>query len=160
MCKWGSATAIAKSSTMASPPKIAFLPATNIKSHVTIAATLLRPLTILFSSSMLGGKISPMSAEKTLCETPTPGKQPTRIDLWKYQAVERCILEALRAAPDGLKFSALTDEIDNRLSDEEKSKLGSLMWYTTTVKLHMETTGAIRRVPGTKPQVLTLGEAS
>ncbi len=33
------------------------------------------------------------SSDKVVCETPTPGKQPTRIDRWKYDAVRRAILK-------------------------------------------------------------------
>jgi len=92
--------------------------------------------------------------EKAVCETPTPGKQSTRIDRWKYDAVRRAILEVVPAAGEGLAFRELPRKVAERLSEDERSRLGSVPWYTTTVKLDLEVKGELRRVPGVVPQRL------
>jgi hypothetical protein len=40
------------------------------------------------------------------------------------------------------------------LTPEEREQLGSVGWYTATVKLELEVRGEIRRVPGASPQRL------
>lgn len=95
--------------------------------------------------------------EKVVCETPTPGKQAKRIDRWKYEAVRRAILEAVPpagGAGEGLAFAELAGEVERRLSADERERLGSVPWYSTTVKLDLEVKGEIRRVPGVTPQRL------
>lgn len=92
--------------------------------------------------------------EKVICETPTPGKQPTRIDRWKYDVVRRAILEAVPKDGEGLAFRDLPAEVAKRLSTDERSRLGSVPWYTTTVKLDLEVKGELRRVQGVVPQRL------
>lgn len=92
--------------------------------------------------------------EKVVCETPTPGKKPTRIHKWKYDLLRRIILDILSDSVDGVEFRGLSSFIDARLSTEQRSNLGSVSWYTTTVKLDMEVKGDIERVPGAKPQRL------
>ena len=95
-----------------------------------------------------------MATDKVLCQTPTPGKQPTRIDRWKYEAVCRAILATLDAHAEGIPFKDLRTHVAQRLSEREKTELGSIGWYTTTVKLDLEVKGIIARVPGSKPQKL------
>lgn len=91
---------------------------------------------------------------KVLCSTPTPGKQPTRIDRWKYEAVRAAILAALPRAGDGVLFSELPSLVAKLLTADERARLGSVMWYTTTVKLDLETRGEIRRLPGTPQRLI------
>lgn len=92
--------------------------------------------------------------DKVVCETPTPGKQSTRIDRFKYDCVRRAILESVPEAGEGLEFRDLPGEVAKRLTEEERSGLGSIAWYTTTVKLDLEVKGEVRRVPGVTPQRL------
>lgn len=92
--------------------------------------------------------------ERVLCQTPTPGKQATRIPRWKYEAVRRAILEAMEASADGMPFKDLPREVARFLSDEERERLGSVSWYTTVVKLDLEVKGELERVPGARPQRL------
>jgi hypothetical protein len=40
------------------------------------------------------------------------------------------------------------------LSEEGSGSLGSISWYTSTVKLELEVRGKIERVPASKPQRL------
>lgn len=90
--------------------------------------------------------------EKVVCETPTPGKKPTRIDKWKYDLLRSAILSVI---PDeGVEFNQLPQLVQNQLTPDELQRLGSVSWYTTTVKLDMEVKGEIERVPGAKPQLL------
>jgi hypothetical protein len=93
--------------------------------------------------------------DRVSCETPTPGKQPTRILRWKYDAVRRAILKAVPKKGEGLLFKTLPAEVTRHLTAEEKDNLGSIGWYTTTVKLDLEVKGELKRVPGATPQRLT-----
>lgn len=92
--------------------------------------------------------------EKVVVETPTPGKQPTRIDKWKYDLVHNAILAVVPADENGVEFSQLAQLVEAHLSPADLEKLGSVSWYTTTVKLDMEVKGEIERIPGSKPQRL------
>jgi hypothetical protein len=94
--------------------------------------------------------------EKVLVETPTPGKQPTRIDRWKYDLVREAILSVVPADENGVEFNQLAQLVEATLSAEDLERLGSISWYTTTVKLDMEVKGEIERVPGSKPQRLMI----
>ena len=96
------------------------------------------------------------SEEKVLCETPTPGKQPTRIDRWKYDLVHSAILASVPRNDEGVKFRELPGLVEEHLDPAELENLGSVSWYTTSVKLDMEVKGELERVPGSKPQRLRL----
>ena len=100
---------------------------------------------------------------RVVCHTPTPGKKPTRIHKWKYDLLHGLILEILACEmldgiADGVEFRDLPKLVDARLTTEQKTKLGSVSWYTTTVKLDMEVRGDIVRVPSASPQRLRLVE--
>ena len=99
---------------------------------------------------------------RVVCHTPTPGKKPTRIHRWKYDLLRGIILDiltaSLTASPDGVQFRSLPSLIEERLSPEQQANLGSVSWYTTTVKLDMEVKGDIERVPRVTPQLLRLAE--
>ena len=94
--------------------------------------------------------------ERVVCETPTPGKKPTRIHKWKYDLLRRIILEIVAEGTDGVEFRNLPGLIEGRLSPEQRENLGSVSWYTISVKLDMEVKGEIERVPRAKPQKLRL----
>jgi hypothetical protein len=91
---------------------------------------------------------------KVICETPTPGKQPTRIAKWKYDLVRTAILAVVPSSDQGVEFSKLPELVEGQISADDLKRLGSVSWYTTTVKLDMEVNGMIERVPGSKPQRL------
>ena len=91
---------------------------------------------------------------KVTCETPTPGKQPTRIDKWKYDLVQSAILAVIPSDELGLEFSRLPQLVEAQIPADDLKRLGSVSWYTTTVKLDMEVKGVIERVPASKPQRL------
>lgn len=96
-----------------------------------------------------------MPDDKVECKNPDPEKQSTNIDKWKYNAVKRAILDALPAGDDqGVEFRRLPDLVEERLSSDELVNLGSVGWYTTTVKLDLEARGEIERIPGSSPQRL------
>jgi hypothetical protein len=92
--------------------------------------------------------------DKVLCETPTPGKQPTRIAKWKYELVRSAILAEVPDDDKGVEFNRLAELVERRIPAEELKRLGSVSWYTTTVKLDMEVNGEIERVAGVNPQRL------
>jgi hypothetical protein len=91
---------------------------------------------------------------KLVCQTPTPGKQPTRIDRWKYDLIRMHIHGVLPTDGKGIPFKDLFRLVGEKLSNEEKSRLGSVSWYTTTVKLDLEVQREIKRVVGASPQRL------
>lgn len=95
-----------------------------------------------------------MAEEKILCETPTPGKKPTRIDHWKYELLRNAILKVTPKEKPGVLFKELPTWIEGVLSEEELRKLGSLMWYTTTVKLDMEAKGELIRLKGSPQRII------
>ena len=88
------------------------------------------------------------------CETPTPGKQPTRIAKWNYDLVRTAILAVVPCDDQGVEFSKLPKLVEGQITAADLKRLGSVSWYTTTVKLDMEVNGVIERVPGSKPQRL------
>ncbi len=94
------------------------------------------------------------TAGKILCLTPTPGKQGTRIDRWKYETLRRAIRRAVPRNKTGVEFRRLAALVRQQLAADELQAIGSLPWYTTTVKLHLEVIGEIERVPGAQPQRL------
>jgi hypothetical protein len=96
----------------------------------------------------------PGTDAKILCRTPTPGKAGTRIDRWKYDAVRRAILKVVPRGGDGVAFRDLPRLVGRALPAAERRRLGSVSWYTTTVKLDLEVRGEIARVPGARPQRL------
>lgn len=91
---------------------------------------------------------------KVLCQTPTPGKAPTRIPTWKYDLIRTAILSVLPNSEQGIAFKNLPRLVERQLSQEEKHRLGSVAWYTTTVKLDLEVKGEIERIPDITPQRL------
>ena len=94
--------------------------------------------------------------DKVFCQTPTPGKHLTRIDRWKYDLVHSAILAFVPSNEQGVEFRELPALVEQQLDPGDLAKLGSVSWYTTTVKLDMEVKGEIERIPGSKPQKLRL----
>ncbi|MEL6686027.1 MAG: hypothetical protein AAFP97_00220 [Pseudomonadota bacterium] len=93
--------------------------------------------------------------EKVVCRTPTEGRSgTTSIPKWKYDCVRLAALEVIKSAgSEGLPFSKLPEAVRAKLSEDQLSKLGSLGWHVTTVKLNMEVEGEIKRLSGS-PQRL------
>ncbi len=92
--------------------------------------------------------------DKILCETPTPGKSPTRIDKWKYDKIKEAVLACLPSSGEGALFKGLPDAVVEFIGRQEMQKIGSAAWYTTTVKLDLECKGVIRRINNSSPQRL------
>lgn len=89
--------------------------------------------------------------EKVMCLTPTPGKQGTRIDRWKYETLRRALRRVIPRNKSGIEFRHLPDLVAASLTAAELQKMGSIMWYVVTVKQHLEAIGEIERVPNAKP---------
>ena len=83
---------------------------------------------------------------------PDPKKTAPRVDLKKYNMVKNALIEGIPEDENGIPFMDLFQIVEDRLSKEELQYLGSLNWYTTTVKLDLEARGIIERIPGSKPQ--------
>lgn len=97
-----------------------------------------------------------MNEGRAICRAPTPSSKSVRIPAWKFDAVRAAILETLAASPSGVKSVELPALVGARLAEDERARLGSLAWHTTTVKLELEVCGEIRRVEGSRPQVVRL----
>jgi hypothetical protein len=89
---------------------------------------------------------------KIVCKTPTPGKQSTAIAKWKYDLVRNAIRTCVPKTKEGVAFKELPDLVADVLPPDDRARLGSVSWHTTTVKLHMETIGELERVKGAVPQ--------
>ncbi len=100
-----------------------------------------------------------MNGDKTACRTPAEGRNGvTNIPTWKFQLIRGHILNLCRDAGEhGVQFSDLSNQISERLTPDEKAKLGSIGWHSTTVKLELEVRGEIIRKSGVSPQVLVSG---
>ena len=96
------------------------------------------------------------SDNKVMCQTPTPGRQPTRIDRWKYDLVHSAILAVIPTDDQGVEFRELPGLVEDHINPADLEKLGSVSWYTTTVKLDMKVKRELERIPGSKPQKLRI----
>ncbi|MDP1547249.1 MAG: hypothetical protein Q8L87_14645 [Anaerolineales bacterium] len=83
---------------------------------------------------------------------PDPTKQGVRIKRAKYDLVRAVILGNLREYGP-MTFTQLGELLEEQLQEDFD---GSVSWYFTTVKLDMEARGELRRVPKSKPQLVTL----
>jgi len=95
--------------------------------------------------------------DKVECRTPTPGKSSTRIGKWKFNLVRDAILKAVPRDGAGVEFRKLPSLVNKQLAAADRARLGSVPWYTTTVKLEMEVRGEIQRIPESKPQRIRRG---
>ena len=91
-------------------------------------------------------------SDKILCRTPSKGKKGTNIDRHKYKLIRSAILKVVPRNKSGIAFRDLPSMIEQELSPLEQKRIGSVMWYTVTVKLHMEVIGELERVANCKPQ--------
>ena len=94
------------------------------------------------------------SRESVYCRNPDPVKQGTNIPRWKFDLIRGAIVDILEKHPEGVEFKGLPQLVRSRVPDEIMGRLGSVAWYTTVVKLHLETVCEIERVPGSRPQVV------
>lgn len=85
---------------------------------------------------------------------PDPEKDGVRILHWKYDAVREAILEAVPREEPGLAFKELAGRVRSALDPTILEDLGSVAWYTVTVKLDLEARGELARVEGARPQRL------
>jgi len=94
--------------------------------------------------------------EKITCRTPTKGRDgATRIPRWKYDCIRRAILDEIDNSEEGMiLFGQLPAIVRGRLTSHQLTKLGSVRWHVTTVKLNMEVEGELERVPRSNPQTL------
>ena len=92
--------------------------------------------------------------EKILCESPTPGAPPVRIEKWKYMLVRQAILSAVPDKEPGLPSYELPFRVKQFLSREDIIALGSVARYANAVQLDLEAKGEIEVVPESKPHRL------
>ncbi len=82
---------------------------------------------------------------------PEAGKQGTKIDVAKYEAMKAALLAVVPATGDGVRFMDLGEAVEPHLPAELFAN-ASISWYVVTVKLDLEARGLIERVPGARPQ--------
>ena len=80
------------------------------------------------------------------------GKTGVRIDLVKYETIKNAIVAILKKKKI-VTFEGLAEDVVAKLENRFE---GSILWYYTTVKLDLEARNVIRRVPGSRPQQITL----
>lgn len=83
---------------------------------------------------------------------PQRGKSMPRIDARKYAVVRTAVLKVVPKAKTGIPFSELATRVAEKLPGPVRRTLGSVSWYTTTVKLDLEARGEIERISGITPQ--------
>jgi hypothetical protein len=81
-------------------------------------------------------------------------KSAPRIDRSIYDGFRSAILRAIPRGSQGLAFLELPDKVETLLPKAVRGAIGSVSWYTTTIKLDLEARGEIERVPGATPQRL------
>ena len=82
------------------------------------------------------------------------GKGGTRMNAERYEVYRKAILKAVPRSRDGILFSDLSAVVEALLPEAARTRMGSVMWNVTTVKLDLEARGLIARVPGSAPQRL------
>lgn len=92
--------------------------------------------------------------ERVQTKHPEKGKSGPRIEKAKYDAFRRAILRAVPRSKAGIPFRDLSDKVASILPKTLLGTVGSVTWYTVTVKLDLEARGEIERVPGARPQRL------
>lgn len=58
----------------------------------------------------------PSSEPIVICQTPTPGKQPTSIPKWKYDLIRAAIIDILPLDDEGIEFKILPDLVRDPIS--------------------------------------------
>lgn len=79
-------------------------------------------------------------------------KQGVNISREKYEIICETILSVLRTEKQ-MTFRNLTRAVEKEVNGNFE---GSVMWYVTTVKLDLEARGLVKRVPGSRPQLIKL----
>ncbi len=92
-----------------------------------------------------------MSSDRIITLHPE-GKAGVNIEVDKYDAVKVAIITSLTTRGP-MTFSDLGTKVADHVGE---SFDGSISWYYTTVKLDLEARGMIRRIPGSRPQMIEL----
>ncbi len=92
--------------------------------------------------------------EKVQTLHPDEGKSAPRIEKDKYDLFRMAILRAVPKDDDGVLFKDLPRLVEENLPPEVRDTIGSITWYTTTIKLDLEARGLIERIPKARPQRL------
>lgn len=95
---------------------------------------------------------------KTYCRNPDPSKSGVNIPTFKYDLIRSAICAVVgEAGPAGFPLKDLSAAVGQRLSAEDKDRIGKLGWHMMAVKLEMEAAGDLQRLPKATPQRLILG---
>lgn len=83
-----------------------------------------------------------------------PSKTAPSINTSAYEAYRDALLAVIPADENGIAFKDLSAAAEAFAPNLNQH--GSVGWYTTTVKLHLEAIGIIERVPKSRPQRVRL----
>lgn len=90
---------------------------------------------------------------KDMIRTLHPGqKQGVNISREKYEMICKALVSTLKAQKE-MTFMNLSRAVEKEMNGNFE---GSVMWYVTTVKLDLEARGVVKRVPGSRPQLVKL----
>jgi hypothetical protein len=87
---------------------------------------------------------------------PDPERSAPRISRPMYEAVRKAILEAVPRIEPGLPFKQLPAEVE-KWGPRHTFDNASVIWFTVTVKLDLEASGLVRRLPEPELQRLVRG---
>lgn len=79
-------------------------------------------------------------------------KQGVKISKAKYEIIRTAILCVLQKEKE-ITFMNLSRAVEKEVNGTFE---GSVTWYVTTVKLDLEARGVVKRVPGSRPQLVKL----
>lgn len=95
----------------------------------------------------------PMPDDRIMMKNANTGRDGTRIRVAIYEPVRDAILAALDDA-DSLVLAELGEQVEAR-TDPEIWANASVMWYTMTVKLHLEAIGLLTKSGSPQQHQLT-----
>ena len=74
-----------------------------------------------------------------------PAELSDNIEMWKYNAVKRALLDAVAEDAEGVEISRLPEMVERRLSSNELIGIGSVEAFTTIVREDLEETGELEQ---------------
>jgi hypothetical protein len=99
---------------------------------------------------MSSQKMADPKPERIRLLHPDPLKKGVNIERSKFEQMHAAIQQLLKER-ETIGFSEAMTEIGNRLTGKFEGKIG---WYYVSVKLHMEATGELIRIPGSGKQMM------
>ena len=83
---------------------------------------------------------------KVECRTPTGRRPPTRIFKWKFDRIQKAILDELQVDGIDIEYSELARRVEAKIPKEEAARIGRIPWFVEVVALELEVRGELERV--------------